>query len=259
MSETRELVTLRFRAVGTRIEATAEVPPHPIAVSNLLPLLQRVEEAVVETAVAAAVEEGRTVSCRAGCGACCRQLVPVSVAEADYLARRVSELPDDERRAVEARFTAALAGLDRLGLVERLRTLPGDPDVAAVHDYGVRYFAAGVACPFLVDESCSIHPHRPLSCREYLVVSPAERCARPEAEPIERVPVPRDLSAAMYRLGDGTPASPTHWIPLVLVLEWQATHGPLPLRPAKDLLRGLADQAGTAAATASPSDGEPSD
>jgi Fe-S-cluster containining protein len=34
-------------------------------------------------------------------------------------------------------------------------------------------------CPFLEDESCSIHPDRPLVCREYLVTSPAELCAGP--------------------------------------------------------------------------------
>ena len=41
------------------------------------------------------------------------------------------------------------------------------------------YFKHGIACPFLEDESCSIHPDRPMACREYLVSSPAENCRAP--------------------------------------------------------------------------------
>ncbi len=43
-----------------------------------------------------------------------------------------------------------------------------------------RYFHLGIACPFLEDESCSIHADRPISCREYLVTSPAVNCADPK-------------------------------------------------------------------------------
>jgi hypothetical protein len=52
------------------------------------------------------------------------------------------------------------------------------------------------------------------------------------------VPVPRDLSRTLYRLGDGTDAS-IRWVPLVLVLEWTRAHGPLPVRPAKEMLAEL--------------------
>src|SRR5262249_7509816 len=159
----------------------AELPDVPISVANLLPFLHAVQESIVESAVARVEEERKTISCRAGCGACCRQLVPVSVAEAAYLADLVAALPADERAMVEERFERRLRALAERGLLERLRTLNADKDASELHELGMEYFAAGVPCPFLVNESCSIHPHRPLVCRQYLVTSPAERCAAPEA------------------------------------------------------------------------------
>jgi len=236
-----ETVTMRFRTGGTTIEATAEVPPEPISVANLVPFLQAVEESVVETACNDVAASGRTISCRAGCGACCRQIVPVSLAEVEYLARFVAGLPEAERTTVERRFAEALDALERAGLADELRAANTWRDESATHALGVRYFLAGVACPFLVHESCSIHPHRPLACREYLVTSPASHCAAPENNPIERVAVPRDLSRALYRLGDGADTS-VRWAPLVLLLEWARAHGPLPTAPAKQILASLARQ-----------------
>ena len=54
----------------------------------------------------------------------------------------------------------------------------------------------GVPCPFLEDESCSIHPERPLVCREYLVTSPAALCAGPTQEGVTPVAVPKVSMAA---------------------------------------------------------------
>lgn len=248
----RETVTMRFRAAGTTIEATAEVPREPISLTNLLPFLQQVEEAVVESACAEVAKEGKTISCRAGCGACCRQLVPVSLAEAENLANLVAALPEAERTRVEARFTAALAAFERAGDADELRALNTVRDAERAHAFGMRYFLAGVACPFLVDESCSIHPSRPLACREYLVTTPADHCAAPEDHPIDRVGVPRDLSRAMYRMGDGQDDS-IRWVPLVRILEWTRSRPPLPTAPAKHVLERLVREI----AAAVPADGRP--
>jgi Fe-S-cluster containining protein len=232
----REVVTLRLKVHDTTVEARAEVPIGPVSVSNLVPFLQSVEEVVVETVTDAVAAGKKTISCRAGCGACCRQLVPVSVAEAHYLADVVATMSPERRAVVEERFARALATLAERGLLDQLRSLNREPDPEATHRFGLRYFLQGVACPFLENESCSIHPHRPLACREYLVTSPAAHCATPETETIERVLVPRDLSRALYRLGDGSEKPAVRWLPLVLALEWVAVHGELPTRSGRELL-----------------------
>jgi Fe-S-cluster containining protein len=64
-----------------------------------------------------------------------------------------------------------------------------------------KYFYEGIPCPFLEDESCSIHPNRPIVCREYLVTSPAANCAKPSAETVTLVKLPIKPSKTVGRLG----------------------------------------------------------
>jgi hypothetical protein len=68
-------------------------------------------------------------------------------------------------------------------------------------------------CPFLANGFCSIHEHRPLSCREYLVTSPNERCERFGDEPVEKVRLPISLISHLAR------NVRTRWTPLVLALD----------------------------------------
>ena len=58
------------------------VPTRPVPLSEFLPIFRSMAEAVVGRAVQAVEKEGKTISCRKGCGACCRQLVPITEIEA---------------------------------------------------------------------------------------------------------------------------------------------------------------------------------
>jgi hypothetical protein len=82
------------------------------------------------------------------------------------------------------------------------------------------YLLQRVACPFLVEESCSIHPIRPLICREYLVTSPAEFCVYPTRENVVGVPVPVKLSSVMFKIGAQVEGGGRGWIPLVFLFAW---------------------------------------
>ena len=219
MGHARASVALSLRVSGEVLDAALEVPAGPARIDDLLPALQALTDALVAVATKQAQADGRRVSCRAGCGACCRQLVPVSEVEARRLAELVRALPDPERAIVEDRFARALEAMAAGGLLDRLRASDTPMDRDERRRVGLEYFARGVACPFLVDESCSIHRDRPLSCREYLVTSPAERCARPAPGTIDQVPMPTQLSRALMGTGDDGAAHPVRWRPLVLALE----------------------------------------
>ncbi len=215
----RVSVSLSLRVGGEVLDVVLDVPAGPARVDDLLPALHALDDALVRHATAQTERSGRSVSCRAGCGACCRQLVPVSEVEARRLAALVRSLPDAERAAVEERFARAVEGLAAGGLLARLRAPDALPDRDERRRVGLEYFFRGVACPFLVDESCSIHPDRPLACREYLVTSPAERCARPAPGTIDQVPLPARLSQALMRFDAGPDATAPRWMPLVLALD----------------------------------------
>ncbi len=184
---------------GRHVGVEADVPVGPIRLADLLPALHPLANALVEAAEAEAEAQGRAISCRAGCGACCRQPVPIAAAEAVALAELVQAMPEERRTRVVERFEAGLARLAEAGLLDAMRTAPGIADADARQALARAYFRLGIACPFLEDESCSIHRDRPLSCREYLVTSPAEACADPRADTIDLVDVPVRPSGHLFR------------------------------------------------------------
>jgi len=194
--------TLRLTMGTLRIAYPITVPNAAVPAAEIMPALQGLVNAVVEAA-----EAGQAVSCRKGCGACCRQLVPVSRTEGERLLQLVEAMPAERRQALSARFAAAEAAIDRAGLKER----SGRSD----RELSTSYFALGVPCPFLEDESCSIHPERPLVCREYLVTSPAELCAGEQQDGVTPVAVPK-VSMAARGLQDES----DDWFPLALLMAW---------------------------------------
>ncbi|MBM4032658.1 MAG: YkgJ family cysteine cluster protein [Planctomycetes bacterium] len=214
-SQQRRVCGLRLRLGGAEVHFNHTVPPGPVRVADILPALQALTDLIVESAA----RPGKQASCRAGCGACCRQPVPVAEAEAVQLAEMVAAMPAARRERVLRRFEAALARLARAGQLEPLRRLARTADPEARQGIGLAYLSLQIPCPFLDAESCSIHPRRPLACREYLVTSPPSHCARPELG-VERVVLPVNPSRLLYRFGDGAGDDRPRWLPLVLALEW---------------------------------------
>jgi Fe-S-cluster containining protein len=194
--------TLRLTMGDLRIAHPITVPNAAIPAAEIVPALQGLVNAVVEAA-----ERGKAISCRKGCGACCRQLVPVSRTEGERLLQLVEAMPAERRARLNARFAAAEAAIEAAGLKDR----QGRSD----RELSTAYFALGVPCPFLEEESCSIHPDRPLVCREYLVTSPAELCAGPAQEGVTPVAVPKVSMAAR-----GLQDEKDDWFPLALLQAW---------------------------------------
>ncbi len=239
-------VRFELRIGGHPAPQHVRVPEQASPVSALLPAVRAIADSVVAQACRDVAAKGLSVSCRAGCGACCRQPVPISESEAFALAALIRTWPEARRRRVEARFQDVLAALAGTGLLDRLRALNEIEDDDERQSIGRDYFALGLACPFLEDESCSIHSERPISCREYLVTSEATECGDPGPDRIDLVPIPIRPSVTLFRMtSDGIGAVSK---PLLLVssLAWVASRpdGEVASTPGPQLLeryvRGLA-------------------
>jgi Fe-S-cluster containining protein len=228
--------SFELRVRGKTISATVKLPDEPIRPVDLLPILQGFSNAIV----GAAVPDDAKVSCQAGCGACCRQLVPISEIEALHLASLINEMPAERKAAVVSRFETLLNRLKEAGLIERMNRL-ALVDAATREKIGTDYFHLGEACPFLENESCSIHEHRPLSCREYLVTSPAIHCSAPTAATVKMVSMPVRLSYVLLQFSDGKGAAPVHVVPLPYLLYFASQHRPeeQPLIPAQQLFENF--------------------
>jgi Fe-S-cluster containining protein len=210
MPEIQFEIKVRARKIGAKIA----LPDEPINPVDLLPILQGFTDAIVDAAAA----DSLPISCRAGCGACCRQLVPISETEAFYLARVIEEMEPTRKGEILARFDGVLRALESAGILDCLRAPTDDPELAPLQ-LGLEYFNLGIACPFLENESCGIYAHRPLGCREYLVTTPAEGCSSPLPGNVRPVPMPTRTSYVLCRFGDGIGDASPKVIALPLLLE----------------------------------------
>jgi Fe-S-cluster containining protein len=229
-----ELAPLRLelRIAGEPLRVEVELPVGPTTPKRMLPLFRQVTDEVVARAARDAVARGLTISCKAGCGACCSQIIPVSPAETRRLAELVAESPPARRDVLRARFARAKKRFEEAGLWARLEAHASldDADVPALAE---KYFALGVACPFLENQSCSVYEDRPLVCREALVTSPAANCGERASDEIDIVPIAARPSVALSRL-DPLPGARKHdWVPLVLAIAFDEAHPDEPeARPA---------------------------
>ncbi|HEV2679517.1 MAG TPA: YkgJ family cysteine cluster protein [Rhodanobacter sp.] len=199
------------------------VPAGPATPGQLLHLLRGLTDAVVDSAVEKSAAQDKPISCRKGCGACCRQLVPIAPTEAHRLRQLVDAMPEPRRNEVLDRFEAAHAKLAATGMLDRLRA-PARMDEASRRKLGIDYFRHGVACPFLEQESCSIYAERPLACREYLVTSPAAHCAEPTPDSIDCLPIAARVSRALWKLEANQDRAGLSWVPLITAMEWAQVH-----------------------------------
>jgi len=107
-----------------------------------LPLLLEgyaITDAGVSEAIRREEKQGRSLACHKGCAACCRSHTTIPVYPL--------ELIGITWYAVEK-----IEGDTRAKLIEQLRA-----------------HKKGEPCPLLVDEMCSVHPLRPMACRQFNV------------------------------------------------------------------------------------------
>ena len=227
-----------------RTRVCLSVPNRPMRMSDIVPLAQRFTDIQVEQAIAQEEAAGRSLTCRAGCGACCRQLVPISAPEAFLLADHVASLPPDQRDDSIARFGRLVEELRVRAAMPALQILARDYKQTDLKKVAENYFSYGLPCPLLLDESCSVYDVRPISCRDYNVTSPAEWCIHPTEHTINKIPTPSGMSFALARLAAKLTGNAPELITLGLALDWAEDHAPLAFEewPGRDLIRGFLDE-----------------
>jgi Fe-S-cluster containining protein len=253
---------VELHTAGGAVRGRLAVQTGPMRLAELVPLALEITELLVARAGEREAREGRPVSCRAGCGACCRQMIPLSPPEVFFLGDFLASLAPARRSALGARFDGVVRTLGEAGLLERLLAEDRSDDEALA--LAAAYFRLGQACPFLTeDESCGIHAQRPVGCREYNVTSPAAWCADPFSRPIARVPMPQPLSAALAQLSAELGGIRPLLVPLALAPIWASQNAGLNARtwPGPELFGrfmrrlGPPEEAGSRGLDESPGDG----
>ena len=226
-----DTATIHLQVLGQERELRFEVGTGPRPVTDLLGPARELGQRISQIAVEQVESEGSRVSCKLGCAACCRQLVPVSAVEAVSLAAVVAAMPKERRDEVRRRFAAAVLRLEAAGLLET-RARKGRealvsnaaPGESPWENVSQRYFDLQLACPFLVDEACGIYEERPLVCREYLVTTPAEWCDELSSRAVA-VPRPARMGEVLTDPANALLGTKSPMIPLPLALEWASARG----------------------------------
>lgn len=232
-------IGVELSAADWNLRTTISAPAGPRRLIQLLPLANALADAMTGMAKQALEKQGEKISCSKRCAACCQSMVPISEVEARRLCELVESLPEPRRSQVVTRFAEVLRRLEQAGLLDNLRSREQwtDDENRRIQ---VQYFLQGIACPFLENELCTIYSDRPASCREFLVTSPAEKCALPTNEEVRIVKLPFRLMSALARFDSPPTAERIRWVPLVLALEWAIQHPDTGTpRPGTELTREL--------------------
>jgi len=210
-----------------RLTTAIDVPTGPIPITAIIPLTRRLGEEAAELEIRQVTEAGQTISCRKGCAACCRMLVPLSAPEAFALREYVGQLPTDRRTLLLNCLSDTKNRLKRAGLWDRLNDIA--EATMAVPDQELdpvnrAYYALRMPCPYLENELCSIYEARPAACRELLVTSPAELCQDLVQNPVTPLPVSMRIGSILGLVWGTLTSSPPRLIPLPMALEWAERH-----------------------------------
>jgi Fe-S-cluster containining protein len=217
------MIDLDLRTRFGRLRAKLGAPTAPMRLAELAWNALSFDERMLSMATKTDLRDGtRSISCAKGCAACCRQIVPLSPPEAWMIADVVRAMPPERRTAVLKRFEDVLATLSTSPLADR--SLRETDDQETVGALAADFFDLQLACPFLEDESCSIHPQRPSACRELLVTTPAENCLQIRAKAARRIPVAMHVSQVLSRVAAKILGRASEAIPLHLALDWALAH-----------------------------------
>lgn len=189
-------------------------------------LLRARAEVRLAERIAMLPQAGAEITCRAGCSACCRQLVVVSPLEAHALAEFVASRPELAARLTRshAAWRDAIAAdpelRSRLAAFVESEGYVSGPEGGALE---LDYWQAQLPCPFLEDDRCTVYPVRPFACQEHFVVSDPVLCsddfdhAVPADTRLEFRAVANYVGTECYQL-------PDRLIPLPMALEYAAGH-----------------------------------
>src|ERR1039458_6815857 len=129
-------------------KATAIVPAGQTNLTQILPVLQSLDSSLIDGVTAQLAASGLKVSCKAGCGACCRQMVPLTIFEAEALAAWIRTLPESRQRELASRFHEALFKIAAAGLIDPMANERWLAETESARQLALDYLYQRVPCPF---------------------------------------------------------------------------------------------------------------
>ncbi len=216
--------------------------------ADVVPVIRRIDDRVIDCCLAQAAEEGRKPYCRPGCQACCRSYLLVFAPAEMYYQMELLDSLAPSLAAGARRWLARHADeMRRSGLLDRLGDpAPGDRPLDIIQEWFIGQ--EDTICPFLnVDDGvCRIYADRFVCCREFHSLRPPADCERHQTS---RLAITPSLIEVGCELESRLTGGPVGAISMPATLLWHKARAveasrrwPAPLM-AEQLLGVLADTA----------------
>jgi Fe-S-cluster containining protein len=199
------------------LRTTLRIPSEPMRLSDLARSVLRLDDEIVTLGLKKHLPVVGPPSCKKGCTACCFNLVPISIPEAFMFHDLVSAMSESRQEDVLTRFVATEEVLEGLGFDAFSLMNTGDQSLRQLL---IQYSRSGTACVFLENGACSIYTSRPASCREYLVSSPAENCAKIDEVLVTRIPISIRMAHALSGVASRVLGNDPMLLPLSFAINW---------------------------------------
>ena len=208
-------------ASGVSVASAFFPPEGEVALVDILPEIFAISNELIAHALSVAGAKGQRASCERGCVSCCYQLIVMSDHEALLLAHIVSLMEPKEQARIKDALKSMLHVLEKNGLLAEMLDTHANcfSDSERLVEVQRRYWELQLACPFLVEGSCSVYEFRPLVCRQYMVSSPSGCCARifQPNNLMRKIPLAYDLGSALASF-NGAAEKPTLAVPIPALL-----------------------------------------
>ena len=181
---------------------------------DLIGPAQKLSNFIVADSIERLEKKGGSVSCKAGCGYCCRYLVPAVAPEAFVINDLIATIPAKEREVI---LQNTLAALEKIHAKQFTSAQPDDKSLQNLADW---YKELEINCPFLKDNSCSIYDDRPLVCRELSTISDASTCRKDTEQTPEPLELPVSIAEVLIRTCDKVDKDAGSIILLPLLIPW---------------------------------------
>lgn len=189
------------------------IPDKQVRLSEIVPFTHFIADQMVKAVIE---HSSLPVTCGKGCGVCCNQLVPLSIPELFFIIEQLRTMPPQQRFPLLSRFDTIEKQLIDSDFIQTLRTIDQTRNDRIIAEH---YFRMNIQCPFLDQQACSIHPWRPVVCREFNALSDPELCADPfnnKISSISYIQRPSSILAKLYGMITNTAPTLT---PMPLLFE----------------------------------------
>lgn len=189
------------------------IPDKQVKLSEMVPFAHFIADQIVKTAID---HSTMPITCAKGCGVCCNQLVPLSIPELFFIVEQLRGMPPEQRFPLLSRFDSIEKHLIASDFINTLRTIDQTRNDRAIAEH---YFRMNLQCLFLEQQSCSIHPWRPVVCREFNALSDPRLCDDPfnnKIASISYIQRPSSILAKLYGIVTNTAPTLT---PMPLLFE----------------------------------------